>query len=78
MNPMAFFSLKSSFEKFQENHPRFIQFLKAMSDNGIQEGTILECKAITTDGKEMTTNIRITQDDLELLDKLKELSKKTK
>lgn len=78
MNPMAFFALKSSFTKFQENHPRFIQFLKAMSENGIQEGTILECKTITPDGKEMATNIRITQDDLELLDKLKELSKKAK
>ncbi len=78
MNPMAILSLKSSFEKFQENHPRFVQFLKAMSESGIQEGTIFECKTITPDGKEMTTNIKITQDDLGLLDKLKELSKKSK
>ena len=75
MNPMAFLSLKSSLGKFQENHPRFVQFIKAISQNGLQEGTVLECKAITSDGKEMTTNIKITQDDLELLEKLKELSK---
>lgn len=78
MNPMTLLSLKSSLGKFQENHPRFVQFIKAMSDSGIQEGTILECKTITPEGKEMTTNIKITQDDLELLDKLKELSKKGK
>ncbi len=75
MNPMALLSIKSSISKFQENHPRFIQFLKAMSQSGMQEGTILECKVITTDGKEMTTNLKITQDDLELIEKIKELSK---
>lgn len=75
---MALLSLKSSIGKFQENHPRFVQFLKAMSQSGIQEGTILECKVITTDGKVMNTNIKITQDDLELLEKLKELSNMSK
>lgn len=78
MNPLAFLALKSSLGKFQENHPRFVQFVKAMSESGIQEGTVLECKAITPDGKEMTTNIKITQDDLELMEKLKELSQMAK
>ena len=52
-----------------------MQFIKAMADSGIQEGTILECKVITPEGKELQTNIKITQDDLELIEKLKELSK---
>ncbi len=75
MNPMAFLTIKSSIDKFQENHPRFVQFIKAMSQSGMQEGTILECKVITPEGKEMATNLKITQDDLELIEKLKEMSK---
>ncbi len=75
MNPMALLSIKSAIDKFQNNHPRFVQFIKAMADSGLQEGTILECKVITPEGKELQTNIKITQDDLELIDKLIELSK---
>lgn len=75
MNPMALLSMKSAIDKFQNNHPRFVQFIKAMADSGLQEGTILECKVITPEGKELQTNIKISQDDLELIEKLKELSK---
>jgi len=75
MNPMALLTLKSSFEKFQNNHPRFIQFAQAIMQMGIQEGTILECKVITPDGKELQTNLKITQDDLEMFEKIKEMSK---
>ena len=75
MNPMTLLSMKSAIDKFQNNHPRFVQFIKAMSDSGLQEGTILECKVITPEGKELQTNIKISQDDLELIEKLKELSK---
>ena len=75
MNPMALLNLKSSFEKFQNNHPRFIQFAQAIMQIGLKEGTILECKVITTDGRELQTNLKITQDDLELLEKIKEMSK---
>lgn len=75
MNPMTLLSMKSAIDKFQNNHPRFVQFIKAMADSGLQEGTILECKVITPEGKELQTNIKISQDDLELIEKLKELSK---
>ena len=76
MNPMALLALKSSFEKFERNHPKFIQFAQHMMQQGIHEGTVLECKVITPEGKEIQANLKITQDDLELLNKLKELSNK--
>ncbi len=75
MNPMALLTLKSSFEKFQNNHPKFIQFAQAIMQMGVKEGTIFECKVITPDGKELQTNLKITQDDLEMFEKLKEVSK---
>lgn len=74
INPMQLFALKGDFDKFKLNHPRFIQFIQAISQDGIKEGTVLECKVIGADGKEMQTNIKVTQDDLELFKKLKELA----
>lgn len=74
INPMQLFALKGDFDKFKKNHPRFIQFIQAISQDGIKEGTVLECKVIGTDGREMQTNIKVTQDDLELFAKLKNLA----
>jgi hypothetical protein len=71
MNPMAILSMKSALEKFQYNHPKFVQFILAMSQNGLEVGTVLECKVITPEGKEIQANIKINQDDLELIEKLK-------
>lgn len=73
MNPMALLGLKNDFERFKKNHPKFIQFTKAFTKAGLQEGTVMECKVITPDGKELQANIKVTADDLELLEKLKNL-----
>lgn len=74
MNPMALLSMKSAMDKFQGNHPKFMQFVTAMAQNGLEEGTVLECKVLTPEGKEIQANIMINQDDLELIEKIKELS----
>lgn len=73
MNPMAILSMKSALEKFQGNHPKFMQFITTMAQNGLEEGTVFECKVITPEGKEIQANIKINQDDLELIEKVKEL-----
>ena len=74
MNPITLLTMKSALEKFQNNHPKFMQFLSVMMQTGLQEGTVLECKVITPEGKELLANIKITEDDLELIEKLKELA----
>lgn len=73
ISPMALLELKNDFDKFKNNHPKFLQFVKAFSKAGIQEGAIMECKVITADGQELQANIKITADDLELLEKIKNL-----
>lgn len=71
MNPMDILSLKKDFDTFQYNHPKFIQFCQYVGMQGIHEGTVLECTVKTPDGQTMTSNIKITQDDLDLIEKLK-------
>ena len=72
---MTLMTLKSSFDKFKNNHPRFIQFAQAIMRSGVQEGTVFECKVILPDGRELQTNFKVTQDDLDMFEKLKEVSK---
>lgn len=74
MNPMTLLSMKSALDKFQGNHPKFMQFLSVMMQTGLQEGTVFECKVTTPEGKDIQANIKITEDDLELIEKLKELT----
>ena len=73
MNPMAILSMKDAFDKFQGNHPKFMQFVTTMAQIGLEEGTVLECNVLTPEGKEIQANIKINQDDLELIDKIKSL-----
>ncbi len=73
MNPMDILTLKNDFAKFGANHPKFIQFCQVVAQSGIEEGTIFECTVRKPDGQAMQANIKITQDDLDLIEKLKGL-----
>ncbi len=73
MNPASIMKIMSAKNRFTENHPKFVAFLSAVFSTGIDEGTIIELK-VTKPGQEtMTTNIKVQQSDLELLQELKEL-----
>lgn len=73
-NPAALFKVKKSWETFCRNHPRFPAFIQAVQGAGIAEGTIIEVSVTTTDGKKMTTNVRLTASDMQAFDDLKGLA----
>lgn len=70
-NPAAIFKAKKSWDTFCRNHPRFPAFLQAVQSAGIQEGTVIEVTVTTPEGKNMTTNVRITASDLQTFEDLK-------
>lgn len=71
MNPMDMMRLGSLWTGFQSRHPKFPKFLKAASRPGVlEEGTVIEIKIVPPNGDGMTTNIRVTREDLELLKSL--------
>lgn len=75
MNPAKLFKIKSSWETFAKNHPRFPQFISALQNNGIEEGTIIEINVTTAEGKNLSTNLKITESDKEMFQDLSELMK---
>ena len=74
MNPLALMHIKPLLEGFQERHPKFIQFFGYAGQN-LDEGSLLEISVTSADGRKAVTNIRIAPEELELMDKLKELMK---
>lgn len=75
VNPAVLWKLSAAKKKFSENHPKFEAFVRAvfLGSNSIPEGTIIEI-SVTRPGEEpITTNIKVQQSDLELVNDLKEL-----
>ena len=57
---------------FENQHPKVVAFFK---ENGhhLQTGNIIEFKIKTPEGLERTTNLRLTQDDVEIINLLKKV-----
>lgn len=75
MNPIAMMQMKGQLEKFKTNHPKVLQFL-AVAGQNIGENSVIEVKVTSPDGKELCTNMKVTADDLELLQKLQDMAGK--
>ena len=72
MNPATMMKAKN---KFTANHPKFVAFLNTIFSTGVTEGTVIEI-TVTRPGEEpITTNMKVMQSDLELMNELKDLAK---
>lgn len=77
-NPATLMKLMGAKNKFTKNHPKFEAFVKAvfLGHGSVTEGTIIEI-SVTRPGEEpITTNLKVTQSDLELVEELKALAEK--
>lgn len=66
--------LKSSIDRFRANHPKFPLFLKAVSQDALREGSVIEISVTTPEGKNYCSNVRLNADDMELMETLKNLN----
>ncbi len=67
MNPMILLQLKQRLDAFRATHPIFQNFLSFIHKNAIEEGSIIEIKVITPDGKEYESNLKLTAEDVETI-----------
>lgn len=75
MNPAKLMKVMNAKKKFSENHPRFVAFLEMIFSRGITEGTIIEITVTRPGEQPVTSNIKVQQSDIELMEELKNLSK---
>ena len=68
MNPMNLLQLKPALERFRANHPKLLDFIRAVgADESIGEGAVIELTITDASGKSKTANIKVLQSDMELL-----------
>jgi hypothetical protein len=74
-NPAKLMKIKNSWDTFTQNHPKFPGFISAVQKNGLEEGTIIEINVTTADGKALSSNIKLTQSDIEMFQELSEVAR---
>lgn len=74
MNPMKLLQIKPLFDKFNQTHPRVKPFVQAVAANGLEVGTIVEVSVTTPDGRNYTTNLKVADSDIELVEALKDMN----
>lgn len=71
MDFSAIMKFKGAWDTFTTNHPKFLPFMQAVGREAVTDGTIIEVKVTSPEGKEYNTNMKITQSDLDLFAQLK-------
>ena len=72
MNPIALMQIKPMFESFSSRHPKFVQFF-GYAAQSMGENSLLEISVTDANGQKAVTNIRVSQEDIELIEQLKNL-----
>ena len=67
---MKLLELKNLWIAFTNRHPKFPQFIAAVQQNGISEGTVIEVQITTPEGKTFTSNLKVTAEDIEAVKSL--------
>lgn len=76
INPLTMMKLNQTKNKFVSNHPKFAAFIKNFFSKKIEAGTIMEITVKRPDEEPVTSNMRVTESDLELLKSMKDIMSK--
>lgn len=73
MNPASMMKIMGAMNTFKSNHSKFVNFIQVAFGRGIEEGTIIEISVTKPGEEKITSNIRVLQSDLDLLNSLKDI-----
>lgn len=65
INPLKQMQLKDA-GCVNRRHPKLAPFFRAIQAKALKEGTVIEMKATTPEGKSLVASIRLTEADMEL------------
>lgn len=66
--------LKAGLDQFKLRHPKFPLFLNAVSEHALYDGTVIEITVTAPEGKSFSSNLKLTSEDLELIQKLQSMN----
>ena len=73
VNPIQIMKIKKQLNNFRKRHPGFTSFIRAVRRKGLPEGSVVDLKVTSPDGETVTTNFRVTQEDLDFISMISEL-----
>lgn len=71
INPMQLLKMKGMWDQFTQRHPKFPAFLKAMTQGAVTEGSVIEITVTTADGRRISSNLKVTKEDMELVEEVR-------
>lgn len=74
INPAMIFQMKSMWDRFERDHPKFPRFLRVVGTECMESGTIIEISVTRADGEHITSNIKLNEDDMEMIRTMKEMA----
>lgn len=66
--------VKPLLDTFRAEHPKVSLFLHAIQQDAIRKDSVMELSVTTPEGKTYTSNIRLTDNDMKLLEMMKNLN----
>ena len=76
MNPARLLQLKKDWERFTQRHPKLLRYLNVISRTHMKKGVIVEIAVREPDNPPLRANIQLTDEDIALLQTVKELLQK--
>lgn len=73
MNPMKLLKLKDRYKLFKKDHPKLIAFGGVAANGHLVEGSKVEIKITTPEGKAIATDFDLTENDVDSIKLLKEI-----
>ena len=70
MNPVKLMQIKATITGVERRHPNLRKFFEAVGREKLIEGTILELKVQTPEGKKLISNVKLTKEDEKLISEL--------
>lgn len=75
---MQIFKVKGMWDGFTKRHPKFPSFLKAMTQGAVTEGSVLEITITTADGRTISSNLKVTAEDVAMVQEMKQMMQEYK
>lgn len=75
MDAMNFYKFGKLWKRFVEDHPKFPNFINKVKQRGLEPGDIVALTITKKDGEVIKSNIRLTNNDLESFNEIKNFNK---
>ena len=75
INPAEMMKITGIMKKFQSNHPKVVAFMQHTFSSSIPIGSVIELTITKPGSDPVTTNFKVLEDDVEMVETLKKMHK---